>query len=276
MDVAEKQIDHVPPFKLFDGISDEVWRWLHLEGREQCPFLQRYLPGLTGDPKFETTFVGSSGNQALAQGFDIYSCFKTRFERYAGPLTPDSRVLDFGCGFGRVIRFFSREVAPENLIGIDNDRRAVRASANNRWCRVQLSETFPPTDLEGGSFDLIYAFSVFSHLPEEAHLAWLSEFKRLLKPDGVLVLTTFHRAFLAKDPDLAERFAPLEEALAAYDRGEFCFRPQRTPPTPYFGDAFIPEAYVRERWPFEVREFFQAGGWGQNVMVCQLPARSPS
>jgi hypothetical protein len=42
-----------PPFQLFGGVSDDVWCWLHLEGREQSPFLKSYLPGLPHDPESE-------------------------------------------------------------------------------------------------------------------------------------------------------------------------------------------------------------------------------
>ena len=190
-------LDGVPPFELFGGATDEAWRNLHLEARETCLFLNRYLPSLTGDPDFEESMVGVSGIPALRQGFQIYEIFKALYEKYAGPISPDNCVLDFGCGWGRVIRFFLREVAPDNLIGLDAYEPALAACRKtNRWSQFFRCDVLPPTELKSGSFDLIYAFSVFSHLSEEAHWRWLEEFKRILRPSGVLVLTTFQRDFL--------------------------------------------------------------------------------
>jgi SAM-dependent methyltransferase len=266
-------LDHVPPYVLFGGLSGEAWRQLHLEEREQCTFLGRYLPDLTGDPEFEARFVGKSGTEALAVGFQVYELFGSLFEKYARPLVPSSRVLDFGCGWGRVIRFFLKDVAPENLIGIDSDERAIATCLEtNPWCRFQLCDTLPPSLLDAGSFDLIYAYSVFSHLSESTHLAWLEEFERLLKPDGVLILTTFPRSFLAHSSDRSASVTDkhqVDELFSAYDRGEFCFRPLRQVPDPAFGDAFIPEQYVRERWTrhFIVQDYF-AFKLSQNVIVC--------
>jgi SAM-dependent methyltransferase len=255
----------LPPFQMFGETSDEVWRWLCLEGRESCPFLQDYLPGQTGDSELETRLVGSSGAEMLAEGFRIYALFKGLYEQHVGPLVPSSRVLDFGCGFGRVTRFFLKNIAPENLIGIDQSDD-VLAVASDRWNPHYKCESLPPTNFEDQSFDLIYAFSVFSHLSEEVHDQWLDEFERLLKPGGLLALTTFMRQhMIERPPPMDQCLTPTEEWLAAYDRGEFCYEAQ-----PDNRCAFIPERYVRERWSdrFLVRDYFEAPDLGQNVIVC--------
>jgi SAM-dependent methyltransferase len=266
---ALSPLDEVSPSTLFGGLSQDAWRWLHLEGRDRCPFLERYLPGLTGDPSFEALVVGSSGTKMLAKGFEIYELFKGRYEQHVGPLTSSARVLDFGCGFGRVIRFFLKDVAPENLFGIDVDERRLAASGDH-WSQYRRCETFPPTDFEAESFDFIYAFSVFSHLSEEAHARWLEEFERLLKPGALLILTTFRRdEIVNRPPPIDECLASPEPWLSAYDRGDFCYQPQGAR-TPHFGYAFIPELYVREHWTkrFVVREYFEAAAYGQNIIVC--------
>jgi SAM-dependent methyltransferase len=269
-------LDGVPPFELFGGVADEVWRWLCLDGREQCPFLERYLPGLTGDPEWEKRIVGSSGKEALSEGFEIYRLFKTLSERYGNPLSASTRVLDFGCGWGRVICFFLKDVAPENLIGIDVDKRAVNACrGTNHWCWFEACDWFPPSGWMEGSFDLIYAFSVFSHLSEEAHQRWLEEFERLLKPSGVLIVTTFPRKLLAAAaqwPEVAERFSPVEPWLDAYDRGEYCYAAQ-SEENPHLGHAFIPERYVRRNWAgdFRIHEYLRRSVVFQDVIVCGKP-----
>ena len=101
------------------------------------------------------------------------------------------RVLDFGCGSGRVIRQFAPEAERAELWGCDLDSRSIE------WLRENLSPPFhffetvdaPRLPQDDGSFDLIYAFSVYTHLTDN-WAGWLLEHHRVLK-DGGLLLVTF-------------------------------------------------------------------------------------
>jgi SAM-dependent methyltransferase len=102
------------------------------------------------------------------------------------------RVLDFGCGAGRVVRHALVEDPGAEYWGCDIDSRSVD------WMRAHLapslqvfqSEDWPPTEQPDAQFDLIYAFSVFTHLLD-SWSAWLMELHRLLDGDGVLIVTVF-------------------------------------------------------------------------------------
>lgn len=100
------------------------------------------------------------------------------------------RVLDFGCGCGRVVRHFAHVPGGE-IHGCDYRREQVE------WCRRNLAflhasqnPLHPPTAYEEDSFDLIYALSVLTHMDEPLQHAWIREFKRLLRPGGILIFTT--------------------------------------------------------------------------------------
>ncbi len=101
------------------------------------------------------------------------------------------RILDFGCGCGRVLRYFSDPSSPRRLYGTDIDPEAIA------WCRAHLphlaqwdvNDHVPRTQYDSGTFDLIYAISVFTHLDEERQFAWLAELKRISKRGGWLILT---------------------------------------------------------------------------------------
>jgi len=54
----------------------------------------------------------------------------------------------------------------------------------------------PPVEFPAGFFDIIYAYSVFSHLNEDTHLKWIEEFSRILKAGGLLLVTTQARRFI--------------------------------------------------------------------------------
>ncbi len=100
----------------------------------------------------------------------------------------DKRVLDFGCGSARVLRHFGVEAGRGELWGCDIDRASID------WARAELSPPFhffqngiaPPLPQAAGSFDLIWAMSVFTHIGD-LWSAWLGEMHRLLAPEGILI-----------------------------------------------------------------------------------------
>lgn len=101
------------------------------------------------------------------------------------------RVLDFGCGSGRVLRHLCDLPETCRLYGSDIDPEAIA------WCRSHLlrghfavNGPVPPLAFASESFDLIYALSVFTHLNEDYQRAWLAELARVAKPGGVVMLTT--------------------------------------------------------------------------------------
>ncbi len=100
------------------------------------------------------------------------------------------RVLDFGCGAGRTLRHFLSEAQSAEFWGADIDAPSI-TWLKHHLCpplHVRLSGQAPPLGLEHGSFDLIWALSVFTHLTDSS-LPWLLELHRLLKPDGLLIAT---------------------------------------------------------------------------------------
>lgn len=112
-------------------------------------------------------------------------------------------VLDFGCGCGRVARHWPLN-KPLQFHGVDTNPHLVH------WCQKNLepgrftsNAPDPPLVFEPETFDLIYAFSVLTHLGEQRQMAWMTEFERLLRPSGWLVVSTHgeHAARLLPAPE---------------------------------------------------------------------------
>lgn len=104
------------------------------------------------------------------------------------------RVLDFGCGAGRTLKHFTAEAQTAEIWGVDIDATSVDL-LRQTVCppfSVMRSEYLPPLELEGGSFDLIWTISVFTHLTDNS-LPWLLELHRLLRPGGILIATYMGR-----------------------------------------------------------------------------------
>ena len=125
------------------------------------------------------------------------------------------RVLDFGCGAGRVLRGFMHEASSCEFYGCDIDGPSVD------WLRENLSPPFrvfrnggvPPLPFEAGSLDLIYAVSVFTHLTD-AWAAWLLELHRCLTPDGVFIASLMGGAM--SQPIAHQRWDPDRVGMAVF------------------------------------------------------------
>ena len=104
------------------------------------------------------------------------------------------RVLDFGSGAGRTLRHFLNEAETAEFWGTDIDGPSMEWLDQNLCPPLHAwrSEMLPPLGLEHGSFDLIWAISVFTHLADTS-LQWLLELHRLLKPGGILIATYMGR-----------------------------------------------------------------------------------
>ena len=136
-------------------------------------------------------------------GKDAAYEFERLFHAGGFELRYAKRLLDFGCGAGRIVRQMPL-VTQAELFGVDYNPRLAR------WCSENLKGTFkrnrlrPPLDFEAGFFDALYALSVFTHLRSETQDEWLAELHRVLAPGGH-ALITFHDEFQPKRPDVAEK-----------------------------------------------------------------------
>jgi SAM-dependent methyltransferase len=100
------------------------------------------------------------------------------------------RTLDFGCGVGRILRNFRSESGNAEFWGCDIDRPSIA------WLQANLEPPFhffateeaASLPQDDGFFDLIYAFSVYTHFTEN-WAGWMAEHHRVLADGGLLLLS---------------------------------------------------------------------------------------
>jgi SAM-dependent methyltransferase len=120
-----------------------------------------------------------------------------------------STVFDVGCGYGRLAIGLYSELKKVQYTGIDVVpaavnwcKRHIRYQANFKFYHLDIrNERYNPkgVKLEEGfrfflsdrSQDIIYLFSVFTHMVEKEMVIYLRDFHRLLRPNGRLVLKAF-------------------------------------------------------------------------------------
>jgi SAM-dependent methyltransferase len=142
-------------------------------------------------PRLRFLVSGTEDEQVFSslgrRGFEaIRSCLQRNDIRLNGI----KDVLDFGCGCGRVTRYW-RDQAGVNVSGTDIAPEAIDwASANLPFGSFSVNSGQPPLHYPDNSFDFIYSLSVFTHLPENLQACWFAELVRVLRPGGFLYVTT--------------------------------------------------------------------------------------
>ncbi|HEY1285176.1 MAG TPA: class I SAM-dependent methyltransferase [Solirubrobacterales bacterium] len=172
----------------------------------------------------------------LQVGAQMFSSIRAAVADAGTPAEQLGSVLDFGCGCGRVARYWTGVDGPE-LSGCDyNGDLTGWCEANLPFMRVAKNDVAPPTPYESQSFDLIYALSVLSHLDRPLQEGWVNEFRRLLRPGGLLVISVLGEMVRHRlSPEQSERFA----------RGELIVeRPRMAGRN--LCTAYHPESFVRD------------------------------
>jgi ubiquinone/menaquinone biosynthesis C-methylase UbiE len=262
------------PNEVFYGISDDFWFWLNTEGIRRNESIRDFLPGFP-DEATQIMFTALKGDAALAEAFGFYKAIKELYKKYKGGIKASDTILDFGCGWGRVIRFFLKDFQPANTWGCDPlDGMIDLCKEQNKWSRFKVTRTEPPTPFLENEFDAIYSYSVFSHLSEEMHQNILAEIKRILKPGGIYFTTTRNRGFIesgSSNKNSSRAFPDTNQALSLYDRGIFCHHSFNDKDWPYWGETAISKKYVQDHWTKEMLYLDFIELERQNLIIIQKP-----
>lgn len=244
-------------FALFRDLDADVWALLLTQQYDGFANIRALLPDVP-EPALQRLWNGASGAQLAAQSAAFYARLRERFERHAdGPLGA-ARVLDFGCGWGRLTRFLARDVEPGRLYGCDPVERILDVCRETRVpATLARTDQMPERLPFEQPFDLAFAFSVFTHLSEAAHDSCLRALHGALRPGALLVVTVRPPAYLR----LCEALHPLLASLgpdphARLDEARYLFVPHPAEPSHFqyhggemtYGETVVTMRYVRERW----------------------------
>ncbi len=251
---------------LFRGLDDDLWALLLTQQYELYPRIRELLPDMPA-PELQEMWNGRSGLALASQTKSFYSKLRASYRRFGAVALSDSFVLDFGCGWGRLTRYLARDVAAGRLFGCDPVQSILEVCRSSGLsATLARSDSKPETLPFAERFDLVFAFSVFTHLSEAAHEQCLHALHRSLQPEGILILTV-------RPPAYADICEPLRQPVtglgpdrgAALSSSRYLFVPHpaiRQHPQ-YgsagemdYGETIITMQYVRERWSslFELLE----------------------
>lgn len=136
------------------------------------------------------------------------------FERLAQWLSPDSRILDVGCGYGRALGLLFDQ-GYRNLIGCDL-APAMVATARERFPAITFTEITSPPKLPvaDAAVDAVLLFAVLTCVPtNDGQLALIAEIARVLPPGGLLYISDI---WLQTDERNRERYARDQPKYGTY------------------------------------------------------------
>lgn len=223
-----------------------LWRALH-RGRVAAD-------GLPIPPEQLRFLVSGDPSHTMADFLDVGRLCAGRIEETLARNGVEMRtleaILDFGCGCGRTLRNFFPLARRTRLHGTDyNPVLVAWCRPNLPFARFQLNGLEPPLSYSDRSFDLVYALSVFTHLPEGLQHSWMTELARILKPGGHLALST-----------MPERMLPDDDARHLFAAGELVVLHSAEAGT-NLCTAFHPYGYMKDRLTvaFDILEYVPEG-----------------
>jgi SAM-dependent methyltransferase len=228
------------------GYSDEFWLWLNLQPPQSAVAGGLVAP-LPSD-EIQVRLTGTSGLKSLTHGFNQYRLMQQMAGRAGVDWRVARRILDFGSGYGRILRYFAKDAPGAALAGVDVNADFIE------WCRAHMPQdewhlvpSLPPTTVPKARCALVVSFSVFTHLSQASHLAWLEELHGWLEPGGVAVLTLWTHPSTSREYH-ARHFPDYDGLVAAFEGGEFCYSNLLYGPDATYGEAFVPRSFVERHW----------------------------
>ncbi len=215
------------------------------------------LPSMAPDD-VQDLWTGNHGHTLLFQSCAFARSLEHGFLKHTGKQLRDISILDYGCGWGRLIRLMYAFTAPKNIYGCDPWERSIELcqksgiKANLAVCDYLPTDVpFPET-----KFDLIYAFSVFTHLSENTANTVLAVCRKAIKEDGLLAVTIRPESYwhIHNQNSYA---VDVDSMHALHRSNRYAFNPQHlstqtgSPDSEglnSYGDASFSLDYVRAHW----------------------------
>lgn len=233
------------------GLSLDEFGTLLLDVPHEYPNLKNSLPRMAAE-KVQRDWTGNVGQHLLIRSCHFVRTVESAFRKHLGRGLEDATVLDYGVGWGRLVRLMYRYTAPEKIYGVDSWSESIR------HCReagllgnLALCDDVPRSlPFDGVSFDLVYACSVFTHLSEKTAMQVLDVMRSCIRPDGLLVISIRPCEHWHAVPPSGTGPSN-EEMVRRHTETGFAFIPHNRAPIDgdiTYGDASISLDYMQKKW----------------------------
>ncbi|HEY4357713.1 MAG TPA: class I SAM-dependent methyltransferase [Acidobacteriaceae bacterium] len=189
------------------------------------PKISALLPRMASE-EIQINWTGCAGTELYKQTLGFVRSISENYAAITRRSLKDAQILDYGCGYGRITRLMYYFTSEENIYGVDPwDRSVGICHADGLTKNILLSDRLPSTlPVPDSPFDLIFAFSVFTHLSENGTLTCLNTIAKYIKPDGLVVITIRPVEYWDIDR-YANELSLVEQQKSIHRRDGFSFLP---------------------------------------------------
>ncbi|HEX4999894.1 MAG TPA: class I SAM-dependent methyltransferase [Terriglobia bacterium] len=225
---------------------------LVLEAPEDYPDLATLLPRMPPD-QVQINWAGNYGRALLAQSLGFVRVISQAFEHATSRPLNSATVLDYGCGWGRHLRLMSAFIPPERLYGVDPwDQSIDLCRQYGVHARLEVSDYVPRSPPFGSiPFDLVYAFSVFTHLSKKTTHQVQKTIRSRIHPDGLAVITIRPVEYWRAHREALPFGETIESLIRTHEESGFAFAPHNRLPIDgdiTYGDTSISLDYISQEW----------------------------
>ena len=227
----------------------------------EFPALSQILPRMASE-EIQNAWTGASGIQMLHGTLDFTRIMQLQYERICRRPMQQARILDYGCGYGRLARMMYWFSDPEDYFGVDPWERSIEICRDDGLLGSIKQSDYLPSALPVGQaqFDLIFSYSVFTHTSLRTTNAGLRVLRDYIHSNGLLVITVRPVDFW----QVVNRI-PVEERLAQtalHQRDGFAYVPDSFPVIEgevAFGDTSMTAAWIERTHPYWRVEGYDRG-----------------
>ena len=142
------------------------------------------------DPHYYVAFGGRDQDEEsfLATAADVLRSLESELRRLTQDTSRGARALEIGCGPGRLMKPLSRHFS--EIHGVDVSDEMIRLARERLrdipHAHLQATNGATLAQFAGESFDFVYSYAVFQHIPSrDVVLDYMNEIRRVLKPGGI-------------------------------------------------------------------------------------------
>jgi SAM-dependent methyltransferase len=218
--------------------------------RNDLPALSKLLPRMASE-EAQRNFTGNAGLTLLTQTVSFVRALAYNYAAIRNRSLSGARILDYGCGYGRITRLTYYYSDPAKIWAVDPWDVAIGLCQDAGLLGNLGQSDYLPKSLPApeGGIDVMFAFSVFTHTSRSATDAALGALRRHIAKDGLLAITIRSPEYWRANPDYAAD-AALYEARHAQEG--FAFAPHGRDTVEgeaTYGDTSMTLAFLAANYP---------------------------
>jgi trans-aconitate methyltransferase len=255
----ESKITELNPQEIqqaFANIPLDIFAELQLDRPPAYPNIMQWLPEMPS-ADVQIAWTGSANHVLMDQTLAFIKTIISTYHEISCKPISSGTVLDFGCGWGRIIRLLCKYVPVDKIYGVDPWHESIEISQQTRVpAHLLLSDYLPRTlpTPEGLKFDFIMAFSVFTHLSEKVTKICAYTLRDHLSDSGILAITIRpieYWDFALNLENSAFSQKDIEELQDAHEQKGFAFSPHNREEIEgeiTYGDTSMSLQYIKDNF----------------------------